>query len=692
MSGSITSRQSVQSIVLGVIIFAAIQQVVMYNLYYKPHICADHPHEHHGHQHHLMDDLRHDEHTVATGGAVHGVHVAAVSRQVPVGAASAVPAHDDVAAASAVTDTGKAPGHAAEKQKRAAEHEYAAHPGAAAKIAKQEALVVRAQPKKLNLATLPDAGPGQCVSMKEAASYYCMRVQEEKDGCAKTSHQCDHLPGCDTCKAGAAIFWPGDESNCLQCLEGWAYVDAGFTDCTGSCRELAPGEAPQPLALNKPNHDDPWDYENLDRKHFEPQGREHAADACRYIDLNITQKLEAARSAAAQPLVAMVTTIGASTDEDKQMLQLAAATSWVTLEPDIITLVAVDSADVPAPRGLPRINCEGDPAGTPFVSNLFVAAEDAAIASGATFAGFSNGDIAYDDSLMSVLRMLAKKVEAGEIGRRMLVVGKRLNIDSSIDNAADLVEVYDNAVGLGIDEQRHKFRKALIKVSKKRRNSWMTPLAEDFFFFIPGTFAWDQLPNWVIGRVGWDSFLTQWAQDEPGIDVIDASKMIHAAHLTGDDGNAAGWNTAKPDKVWNYCAMHHMCDSNAAWAPHCSSCFRCKLGGTEQSNLIVQRSAVQPGATMDPADFYETAKRVPPTQIDQGKVHDESVQILNKFGVDATNVDEFVARVDRGSNESVCHATGNCCSLSGSQGVEYELGMRWQVRSEWPVEGNYAAL
>ena len=68
--------------------------------------------------------------------------------------------------------------------------------------------------------------------------------------------------------------------------------------------------------------------------------------------------------------------------------------------PDIITLVAVDSADVPAPRGLPRINCEGDPAGTPFVSNLFVAAEDAAIASGATFAGFSNGDIAYDDSLM----------------------------------------------------------------------------------------------------------------------------------------------------------------------------------------------------------------------------------------------------------------------------------------------------
>ena len=112
----------------------------------------------------------------------------------------------------------------------------------------------------------------------------------------------------------------------------------------------------------------------------------------------------------------------------------------------------------------------------------------------------------------------------------------------------------------------------------------------------------------------------------------------HLLARCGPLGNAAGWNTAKPDKVWNYCAMHHMCDSNEAWKPHCSSCFRCKLGGTEQSNLIVQRSAVQAGETWNAADFYETAKRVPPTQIDHRKVRAESVTILNKFGVDSTNV------------------------------------------------------
>ena len=42
----------------------------------------------------------------------------------------------------------------------------------------------------------------------------------------------------------------------------------------------------------------------------------------------------------------------------------------------------------------------------------------------------------------------------------------------------------------------------------------------------------------MIGRVGWDSFVTQWALDS-GIEVIDASQFLHAAHLTGADGNNA---------------------------------------------------------------------------------------------------------------------------------------------------------
>jgi len=34
-----------------------------------------------------------------------------------------------------------------------------------------------------------------------------------------------------------------------------------------------------------------------------------------------------------------------------------------------------------------------------------------------------------------------------------------------------------------------------------------------------------------------------------------------------------------------------------------------------------------------------------------------------------------------------CEEKGNCCSIRGASAVEYELGQRWQVRGEWPVDG-----
>ena len=49
-------------------------------------------------------------------------------------------------------------------------------------------------------------------------------------------------------------------------------------------------------------------------------------------------------------------------------------------------------------------------------------------------------------------------------------------------------------------------------------------------------------------------------------------------------GLSKGWNTKRPDKSWNYCALHASCDSGEAhWQPFCQSCFRCKLGGTHQA-------------------------------------------------------------------------------------------------------------
>ena len=50
---------------------------------------------------------------------------------------------------------------------------------------------------------------------------------------------------------------------------------------------------------------------------------------------------------------------------------------------------------------------------------------------------------------------------------------------------------------------RRLVAEAIMKMSQKKKNTWMTSLAEDFFFFTPDAFDWDKMPHYVIGRVGY---------------------------------------------------------------------------------------------------------------------------------------------------------------------------------------------
>ena len=67
----------------------------------------------------------------------------------------------------------------------------------------------------------------------------------------------------------------------------------------------------------------------------------------------------------------------------------------------------------------------------------------------------------------------------------------------------------------------------------------------------------------------------QWALDN-NVKVIDTTKLLHVSHLTAEDGNLAGWNTGRQDKMWNYCALNDWCKDGATVSrsspgssPHC---------------------------------------------------------------------------------------------------------------------------
>lgn len=539
----------------------------------------------------------------------------------------------------------------------------------------------------------PSAGANGCVSVREVSKHYCENMGvDQSDKCADTSTECNHLYECSVCKSGSATKEPDDISNCMECKEGFVLEDAGFLDCTGSCRPLDEGEEPPQTTVRPTTAANAL--VDLD-EYTVPVDEDGNPTACKWVDFTAD---DVAKWKESGPLVIMVTTVVNKPGTEKQVLQNAAAATWAALAPDVITVVAVDSDDQESPENLPRILCPANSFGTPFVANLFGEAERLASATGATFAGYSNGDIAMDDTLISVLDFIERKrgkegFPLGHNGTKVAVLGKRLNIDSALDNIDELTVLREIN---GTIKRREMMRAQLMRMSRKLRNQWMSDMAEDFFFFEPGSIDWSKIPNYVIGRVGWDSFLTQYLLDRTGdVDVLDASKIIHAAHLTGNDGNAAGWNTRRPDKQWNYCALHRTCGGSTVDAVQtmCNECFRCKLGGLHQTAHRLSILAKTP-----PNEYYnyQVEPRIVTPQ-PRSATRKMAVASLLRNRIGLSHMQSFVKNVDPEKKECAVETLAdgrhvydpNCCSIMGGASIDYELGMRYQVRAEWPYGGWY---
>ena len=575
----------------------------------------------------------------------------------------------------------------------------------------------------------PYGAHGGCVTVHEASRHYCVTTNV-RGKCAHYTDDCSHIPGCTKCKKGAGVFWPGDMTNCLECTNEYSFKEGGFNDCTGTCTRMTKNMHRSTPHTTLPSH--AWVYspqtvdiyrkppaflaapaalrrlENngVDAKpHAGLEGRGKNDDdelalttkgksadtaghlPCRELDLEFqpSSRSSKAPGGAEPPLLVMMTSVGKiqSNSINKQMLQQAAGVTWRALEPEVLTVVAIDTEDVTSPGNLPRVICPSNKAGTPYVSGLFAHAAAKAAEVGSRFAGFTNGDIAYDQTLIDVMTSIAAGIDSKRLKKRILVVGKRLNIDGAVEDAVNINLLARD----GGRANRHLLSNLLDRISRKPKNTWMTTLAEDFFFFTPGTFDWENIPNFVIGRVGWDSFLTQWAHDQEDIDVIDATPLLHAAHMTGSDGNAAGWNTKRPDKSFNYCALFDTCEqAGGPWEAFCGSCFRCKLGGTKQAEWHLEVNT-----NSDASTNHNVARQGGRTKEQEAQTYthalDQTKRMMRHFGIPTNKAPDLLETV--AEQNSDCYTRGNCCSIADAPALEYELGFRWQVRGEWPLDGTY---
>ncbi|KAK2150674.1 hypothetical protein LSH36_396g06009 [Paralvinella palmiformis] len=146
------------------------------------------------------------------------------------------------------------------------------------------------------------------------------------------------------------------------------------------------------------------------------------------------------------------------------------------------------------------------------------------------FVGYANADLLFDASLISTLRLLSQRLNVSN--EKILIVGRRRNVDTAAVN-----------LGSGSD---------LTKISEMEKIGLHQDNAQDYFIISRQSVPWNEVPDFVVGRIGYDNWFVSKAQDW-NMTLIDASRTILAVHQSGIDGFNSGWTTvSKESKYMNY--------------------------------------------------------------------------------------------------------------------------------------------
>ena len=165
--------------------------------------------------------------------------------------------------------------------------------------------------------------------------------------------------------------------------------------------------------------------------------------------------------------------------------------------------------------------------GVPVLRSMFLHAQ--AINDTTSFYGFANGDILFNSNLLVTLEAL--RTDHATFKQNLLVVGRRTNYKFK-----DKEEIYNL-------EPVYRYATA---------GKLFEPNAQDFFISTHSGFPWHSIPDFVVGRVGYDNWIVSTALNT-NISVVDVTATVIALHQTSLDGNFAGHRKQKDDDFFvNY--------------------------------------------------------------------------------------------------------------------------------------------
>jgi hypothetical protein len=197
------------------------------------------------------------------------------------------------------------------------------------------------------------------------------------------------------------------------------------------------------------------------------------------------------------------------------IIQRNALQSWLHLGPEVEAMLVGQEpgmAEVAAEydvRLLPEVR--RTESGTPLVSSIFALARQA---SASPYLGYVNGDILLLPDVLEATRQIA-----GQISGPFLLIGQRWDLD--------VRELLDFSPGW----------EGRLRADVQARGQLHRPAGSDYFIFPRSAFA--EMPDFAIGRAGWDNWMIYHARQQ-GWPVIDGTPSVMIIHQNHDYSHLPG--------------------------------------------------------------------------------------------------------------------------------------------------------
>ena len=173
--------------------------------------------------------------------------------------------------------------------------------------------------------------------------------------------------------------------------------------------------------------------------------------------------------------------------------------------------------------------------GYPVVPAMFMYCEQMANKS-IPFIGYANSDVLFGDDLIETL-IFINHVQSNTMpsfgDTAVFVTGKRVTLTRAYYDEL----IHDAAEG-AISAHRSAIHPNNISVPRDG------PLSVDYFIASKDTFPWRDVPEFVVGKPGYDNWLVAMAV-ERRLNVIDVTQTVVAAHIVEDAASKdSGWFSA----------------------------------------------------------------------------------------------------------------------------------------------------